>query len=33
VPTCVLCLKKPCGCPPFGTDEYIALVNARHGRK
>ncbi len=32
VPTCVLCGKKPCECPPFGTPEYFALVNKVHGR-
>lgn len=30
--TCVLCQNKPCSCPPFGTPEYLALVNKRHGR-
>ena len=30
---CVLCLHCPCDCPPFGTDEYFALIDRRHGRK
>jgi hypothetical protein len=30
-PTCVLCTHSPCSCPPFGTAEYVALVNRRHG--
>ena len=29
---CVLCQHAPCGCPPFGTPEYVALIDARHGR-
>ena len=29
---CVLCLTVPCACPPFGTPEYFALLDARHGR-
>jgi hypothetical protein len=29
---CVLCLTAPCSCPPFGTPEYFALIDARHGR-
>jgi hypothetical protein len=29
---CVLCLTAPCGCPPFGSPEYMALIDARHGR-
>jgi hypothetical protein len=29
---CVLCEHAPCTCPPFGTPEYLALVDARHGR-
>lgn len=32
-PTCVLCQTKPCKCPPFGTPEYIALVNRRHEKR
>lgn len=31
-PTCVLCQTGPCSCPPFGTPEYLALVNKRHAR-
>lgn len=32
-PLCVLCLGVPsCKCPPFGTQEYIDLVNRRHGK-
>jgi len=30
---CVLCLKAPCECPPFGTEEYFDLCIARHGVK
>jgi hypothetical protein len=29
---CVLCLQRPCACPPFGTPEYFALIDQRHGR-
>ncbi len=29
---CVLCEHTPCSCLPFGTPEYSALVDARHGR-
>lgn len=29
---CVLCRKAPCECPPFGSPEYLALVNRLHGR-
>lgn len=29
---CVLCEHAPCTCPPFGTPEYFALVDTRHGR-
>lgn len=29
---CVLCLVAPCECPPFGTPEYFALLDRRHGR-
>ncbi|WP_344613374.1 hypothetical protein, partial [Dactylosporangium salmoneum] len=24
---CVLCGKAPCECPPFGSPEYLELVN------
>ena len=27
-----LCQHAPCDCPPFGTPEYFALIDARHGR-
>lgn len=30
---CALCLKSPCQCPPFGTPEYFALVEKRHGKR
>jgi hypothetical protein len=30
---CVLCMHAPCDCPPFGTPEYLALIDARHGRR
>lgn len=29
---CALCEKNPCECPEFGTDEYFALIDRRHGR-
>jgi hypothetical protein len=29
---CVLCGHAPCDCPPFGTPEYLALVDRLHGR-
>ena len=29
---CVLCGHAPCGCPPFGTPAYLALVDRLHGR-
>ena len=29
---CVLCKHAPCDCPPFGTPEYMALVDRLHGR-
>jgi 8-oxo-dGTP pyrophosphatase MutT (NUDIX family) len=29
---CVLCGHTPCDCPPFGTPEYMALVDRLHGR-
>jgi len=32
-PACVLCQTGPCSCPPFGSPEYIALVNRRHGKR
>ncbi|GIH69424.1 hypothetical protein [Sphaerimonospora thailandensis] len=28
---CALCTKAPCACPPFGTPEYFALIDKRHG--
>jgi hypothetical protein len=28
---CVLCRVVPCGCPPFGTPEYLAFVERVHG--
>jgi hypothetical protein len=28
---CALCETAPCGCPPFGTPEYFALIDKRHG--
>lgn len=31
--TCVLCTTKPCCCPPFGTPEYLALHDRRHGHR
>lgn len=30
---CALCLKSPCACPPFGTPEYFALIDQRHGKR
>lgn len=30
---CALCQHAPCDCPPFGTPEYHALTDRRHGRK
>lgn len=30
---CVLCTHVPCDCPPFGTDEYFALLDWLHGRR
>jgi hypothetical protein len=30
--TCALCMCAPCRCPAFGTPEYLALVDFRHGR-
>jgi hypothetical protein len=29
---CALCANAPCACPPFGTPEYLALVDRRHGK-
>jgi hypothetical protein len=29
---CALCTKNPCECPEFGTPEYFALCDKRHGR-
>lgn len=29
---CVLCRISPCACPPFGSDEYLAMFARRHGR-
>lgn len=29
---CALCANAPCTCPEFGTPEYFALIDARHGR-
>lgn len=29
---CALCEHAPCNCPEFGTPEYFALLDARHGR-
>lgn len=28
---CVLCQQAPCQCPPFGSDEYLALMRQLHG--
>jgi hypothetical protein len=30
-PRCALCGLSPCACPPFGTPEYFALLDVRHG--
>jgi len=30
---CAVCEKKPCECPEFGTPEYFALIDRRHGRR
>jgi hypothetical protein len=29
----VLCESVPCACPEFGTPEYFALIDKRHGRR
>ncbi len=29
---CALCQCAPCRCPEFGTPEYFALIDFRHGR-
>lgn len=29
---CVLCGQAPCGCPEFGSPEYMALIGRRHQR-
>lgn len=29
---CVLCEQTPCQCPPFGSAEYFALMDRRHGK-
>jgi len=28
---CALCEMAPCQCPPFMSDEYVALVKRLHG--
>jgi hypothetical protein len=28
---CALCRHAPCDCPPFGSPEYFALLDQRHG--
>jgi hypothetical protein len=30
---CALCQHVPCDCPPFGSPEYFALIDQRHGRR
>lgn len=30
---CVLCGLTPCDCPPFGSPEYFALIDTRHGAR
>lgn len=30
---CALCQTCPCSCPPFGSDEYFALLDKRHGKQ
>lgn len=30
---CALCTHAPCDCPEFGTDEYFALIDQRHGKR
>lgn len=32
-PRCVLCTESPCDCPEFGTPEYMALLDKRHGKR
>ncbi|WP_219517491.1 hypothetical protein [Nonomuraea ceibae] len=29
---CALCANAPCQCPEFGTPEYFALIERRHGK-
>lgn len=29
---CALCANAPCQCPEFGTPEYFALLERRHGK-
>lgn len=29
---CALCQHAPCDCSEFGTPEYFALIDLRHGR-
>ncbi len=29
---CALCAKAPCECPEFGSPEYFALLDRRHGK-
>jgi hypothetical protein len=29
---CALCTENPCVCPEFGTPEYFALIDKRHGK-
>lgn len=28
---CALCANAPCHCPEFGTPQYFALIDRRHG--
>ena len=30
---CVLCKHAPCNCPPFGSDEYMKLLDRVHGQR
>ena len=30
---CALCANAPCQCPPFGSEEYMALIDKRHGNR